>query len=100
MRYRMQDGTIVDTEKASRFWKEDTFWDGNNRCSVNTGSQWKHQMLYRSRKGRYYIEHVSAWQGSHPHCEWVSEHEAARWLILNNEELPEELAHLADEVTE
>lgn len=99
-RYRMDDGTVVDTEKATQVWKEDTVWDGNNRIGVVTRSQWVHQWLHRSRKGRYYIEVESQWQGSTPHAEWISNHEATRWLLLNNYDLPEELQPFADEVTE
>lgn len=98
--YRMEDGTVVKTENASSSWKEQTRFDGNNQISVNTGSQWNHQELYRSRKGRYYIVHWSAWQGSNPHAEWVSPQEATRWLLHNDEELPDDLKALETEVSE
>jgi hypothetical protein len=65
-----------------------------------TGSQWNHETLYKSRKGRYYVEHSSQWQGSRPHGEWVSPEAATRWLILNNHELPDELQKYEDEVSE
>jgi len=99
-RYRMEDGTVIDTSKANESWDESTFWDGNNHCSSATGSQWSHQKLYRSRKGRYYIEHTSQWQGSRAHAEWVSREEAARWLLTNEIELPEDLENLEDEIVE
>ena len=35
-----------------------------------------------------------------PRAEWVSNEEAARWLLLNDEDLPDELAGLEDEVSE
>lgn len=90
-RYRMDDGTIVDTSKCARYWDEETDWDGKNHISRATGTQWDHETLYRSRKGRYYIEHTSQWQGSRPHVEWVSNEEAARWLLLMEHELPPDL---------
>ena len=99
-RYRMQDGTVVDTSNAVQSWKEDTRWNGNNHVSLATGDQWTHQELHKSRKGRYWVEHTSQWQGSTPHAEWVSPEEAARWLLTNNEELPEDLAALESEVSE
>lgn len=99
-KYKMQDGTIVDTDNATQSWKEDKNWDGNNYISVHTGSQWHHQTLYRSRKGRYYVERTSQWQGSQPGAEWVSPEAAARWLMLNESDLPADLAHLADSVSE
>jgi hypothetical protein len=98
--YRMDDGTVVDTERASQSWEEKRDWDGSNRIGRSSGSQWTYQTLRRSRKGRYYTEHTSNWQGSRPHVEWQSPENAARWLIHNDEELPEDLAHLEEEVVE
>ena len=98
--YKMDDGTVIDTDKAQQHWDEDTNWDGSNHISKATGSQWNHQTLYKSRKGRYYVEHTSQWQGSRPHVEWVSNEEAARWLLNNEHELPTDLAHLEDELVE
>jgi hypothetical protein len=86
----MEDGTIVKPENAVEKWGEETDWDGDNHISRATGSQWNHQTLYKTRKGRYWVEHESQWQGSRPHAEWVSEQEAARWLILMDHDLPDD----------
>lgn len=99
-RYRIEGDGIVDTDKATAYWQESTRWDGRNKISVNTGSQWDHQTLYKSRRGRYYLLHWSQWQGSTPHAEWVSPEEAARWLLLNEEELPADLEQYEEEVCE
>lgn len=99
-RYKMPDGTVLDTDNAVEHWDEATRWNGNNHISVPTGSQWNHQTLYKSRKGRYYVEHTSQYQGTTPHCEWVSEQEACRWLLLNEHDVPEDLAAFVDQVTE
>jgi hypothetical protein len=99
-RYRMDDGSVIDTDKASQSWGEDTYFDGHNQVSRATGTQWDHQALYRSRKGRYYVEHWSQWQGSKAHVEYVSPEEAARWLLCQGKELPEDLAKYADEIIE
>lgn len=98
-RYRIE-GTIVDTDNASQSWQEARYHDGHNFISKATGSQWTHQTLYRSRKGRWYIEHTSQWQGSRDSAEWVSPQEAARWLLANDHEVPAELTTFADEVSE
>ena len=100
--YRMSDGTIVKTENAQKTWEEGTRWNGSNHISLATGTQFDHETLYRSRKGRYYYEHTSQWQGSTPHAEWVSNEEAARWLMCNEHEpdMPEELKKIAEEMTE
>jgi hypothetical protein len=102
-RYRMSDGTVVDTSKATQSWDEDTYWDGQNHISRATGTQWNHETLYRSRKGRYYIESHSDWQGSRDSAEWVSREEAARWLLVNKvegKEFPEDLQGLVEQVVE
>ena len=41
-------------EKAERF-AEDTDWDGSNEISVNTGSQWDHQCLYRTSADKWVL---------------------------------------------
>lgn len=96
----MEDDTVVDTTNSAGSWNEETDWDGRNPISRATGSQWEHQTLYKSRRGRYYIVHTSQWQGSRPHAEWVSPQTATRWLILHEHELPDDLAKYADEVSE
>ncbi len=98
-RFRI-DGTVVDTDNATASWDEATRFDGRNHISVATGSQWDHQTLYRSRKGRYYLVCNSDWQGTTPHAEWVSGQEAARWLLANDESLPADLEQYADDVSE
>jgi hypothetical protein len=99
-KYRMDDGTVVDTSQASASWEETTEWNGNNKVSKATGSQWHHETLYRSRKGRYYVEHTSQWVGSRAHVEWASNEEACIWLLHNDHELPEDLEALEDSVSE
>lgn len=99
-RYKMPDGTIVRPSNAIMTWEEDTRWDGNNHVSVHTSDEFAHQKLYKTRKGRYWLEHRSQWQGSTPHAEWISEREATRWLLLNNSELPEDLEQFREETEE
>jgi hypothetical protein len=100
MKFQMEDGSIINTEKAKSHWEEDTNWNGNNHISVNTGSQWVHETLYLSAKDRYYLVRNSQWQGSLPSAEFISDEDAARWLLRNNEELPEALVEHEDEITE
>src|SRR6516225_11005853 len=65
-KYRMEDGKVLDTDKASAEWEEAIDWNGRNFVSRPTGSQWEHETLYRSSKGRYYVERKSLRQGSSP----------------------------------
>ena len=99
-RHRMDDGSIVDTERAVESWKEERDWDGNNHIGKSSGTQWDYQVLHKSRKGRYYIEFTSNWQGRRDHVEWQSPEDAARWLLHNDIELPEDLKHLEEEISE
>jgi len=96
----MDDGSVVDTDKASLHWEEDTYWDGSNHISKATGSQWDHETLYRSRKGRYYTEHTSAYHQGRVNIEWVSPEEAVRWLLVNGHELPDDLKDIEDSIVE
>jgi len=98
--YRMDDGTVIKTENATARWDEDRVWNGSNHISRATGSQWDHEALYRSRKGRYYIEHTSQWQGKLDYATWIDHRSAAEWLLANDEELPEDLKQLEAEISE
>ena len=99
-RYRLEDGTVLDNDLATQSWEEERDFDGNNHISRATASQWEHETLHRSRKGRYWIEHASDWQGSRPSASLVSKEEAVAWLLLMERELPEELKATAAEVAE
>jgi len=99
-RYRMDDGTVVDTANAKQSWDEAERFDGSNHISVATGSQWEHQRLHKSRKGRYYLERWSQWQGATASAEWISKRAAAAWLAANEHTIPDDLAAEAEEVTE
>ena len=91
-RFLMDDDTIADTDKAVQSWEEDTEWNGQNHISVATGSQFDHETLYKSAKGRYYLVSSSQWQGRMDTARWLSQEEAAHWLLKNGHELPAELA--------
>ena len=99
-RYEMDDGFIVDTDRAQSTWAEETNWNGNNHISRATGSQWDHERLYRSSKGRYYIESWSQWQGSTPSARFVSDEEAAAWLLKMEHDLPDELKEFEAQIVE
>jgi hypothetical protein len=102
-RHATPDGIIVHTHKATAVYHERTTYDGRNSISLATGEQWEHETLYRSRKGRYYAERRSDWQGRPPSAAWLTAQRAAAWLLRNhytNAEMPADLAALADEVSE
>lgn len=99
-RYKMDDDTIVDTKNATLSWDEERDWNGSNHIGRSSRSQWHDQRLHRSRKGRYYIEYLSREQGVMDSAEWISKKAAARWLIHNELDLPDDLKEMAEEVSE
>ena len=99
-RFKLEDGPLVDTDKAQASWDEASDWDGRNHISRATGNQFLHETLYKSAKGRYYLVHSSQWQGSQDYAKEISPEEAAKWLLLNERELPEDLAKLGEEIVE
>jgi len=96
----LEGGVIFDTERAAATWEEASDWDGSNHISRATGSQWKHETLHKSAKGRYYVVRSSDYQGSQDEMEILSPREAAAWLLLNDHELPDDLRELEGEVVE
>ena len=99
-RYKMDDGTVIDTKNSIADWDEARRWDGQNMISVASGSQWHHEKLRKSRKGRYYIEYESQWGNCLPRADWISKRAAAAWLLANGHGIPDDLAAEADAVSE
>lgn len=85
-KYKLESGAVVDTAKAAVTIEEGTRWDGRNHISLATGSQWDHETLYRSSKGRWYIESFSNWQGSTPYARELTAAEASEWITLNDKD--------------
>jgi hypothetical protein len=98
-RYATEDGLVVDTDRMAEQWDEERDWDGHNHIGRSSRSQWHDQTLYRSKKGRYYLVTASRVQGERDGVVPVEAIEAARWLYLNEHDLPEDLQHLEEEIT-
>lgn len=88
-----------DNEKAVKFG-EDTWWDGRNRISRATGSQWNHEVLYYTKGGNWILNAWSQYQGSGESYETVSEETAIAWLISQKCFEDDGLAHLPKSVQE
>ena len=73
-------GKWFDDDKVVGF-SEDTTWDGHNRISKATGSQWDHQSLLYTRGGCWVLWESSQQQGSADSYTEVLEMFAIRWLI-------------------
>ena len=76
-------GGWIDLDTAKKF-VEDRNWDGHNHISVNTGSQWDHEVLYRSKGGVYVLQSWSQRQGSQDTWQRISVNEAVEWLLRND----------------
>lgn len=91
-RYTTLNGStkLCDFEKPG--WtrvKESTRWNGNNRISLQTGSEWDHQRLnVRRHNGGILIvlEQWSQWQGSTNSNEELTIEQAKEWLAKNEDE--------------
>lgn len=87
-RYKMEGGGIVDTRNATASWRKDGL------LGVTM------EILHRSRKGRYYLERLTAVPGMLNNAVWIDRRTAAAWLLAQGLELPEDLAELEQEVSE
>ncbi|MFA5435831.1 MAG: hypothetical protein WC372_07335 [Candidatus Neomarinimicrobiota bacterium] len=84
-RQAIDGGRWFDLEAAEVF-KEDTWFNGNNHISCATGSQWDHEALYRTKSGKWILNHWSQYQGSTESWVEIDDDAAAKWLVTNNEE--------------
>lgn len=78
------DGHWFDLDAAEHF-EESTFWDGRNRCSRVTGSQWEHETLYRTRGGRWVLNRSSQWEGARDSWVEIDDDAAALWFMRNGD---------------
>jgi hypothetical protein len=74
------DGGWFCPDSATQYGERTTF-DGRNRISLATGTQWEHEAVYRTRRGRWILCEWSQWQGSLATYREISETDAAEWLI-------------------
>lgn len=74
-----------DGDRATLFAEARDF-DGKNHISVNTGSQFSHEALWRTAQGRWVLEQFSDYQGTLAHYEFVGGEAARLWLIRNGED--------------
>jgi hypothetical protein len=94
-RQAIDDGGWFDLDAATQF-DEDTTWNGSNRISVNTRSQWEHEALYLTAKGKWILNAWSQRQGTLQTWTKIEPAAAVTWLIRNDCTVPEDLRHLAD----
>jgi hypothetical protein len=80
----LTDGTgqWIDRDTLTAY-AEATWWDGNNRVSLATNSQWEHECLYRTLGGQWVLHGWSQWGGIADTWQLVEDSVAAIWLSTN-----------------
>ena len=86
-------------------YEEGTTWDGNNHISTATGSQWEHEEVVRTKRGRYYVVSSSQRQGSQSKAKALDIGGVAKWLVragyvasqVSNDELAEKIREELDQ---
>ena len=73
-------GTLYYGAVAARY-EEGTTWDGRNHISTATGSQWDHEEVVRTKRGKYYIVSSSQYQGSQSKARALDLSGVAKWLV-------------------
>lgn len=63
-------------------FKEGTRWDGHNHVSVHTSDQFAHQVLYRTKGGRWVLCNWSQWESVDETHEFVTDDQAREWLLI------------------
>jgi hypothetical protein len=90
-------GAWFSTDSAVMF-DEDTRWDGRNRISVPTGSQWEHQILFYTKSGKWVLNDYSNYQGTREGYAQIDESAAVAWLIQNRHTESKKLEKLPESV--
>ncbi|HET8684961.1 MAG TPA: CopG family transcriptional regulator [Micromonosporaceae bacterium] len=83
-----EDGRVTgwfDPDLAEEY-AESTYWDGHNRRSTQTGSQWDHEILYHTSGGRWVLYTYSNRQGVPDGYAFVTPDRAREWLIKNEDD--------------
>lgn len=82
--------------KKAQFWEEDSYFDGHNHISLNTGSQWDNQRLIKTVNQRFLLEEVSRSCGRGGYHRELDAEEAAEWLLKNGHTLSPDLEEYAE----
>lgn len=85
--------------KNARRFAEDTRFDGNNHVSINTGSEWYHQTLYRTAGGKWLLLDWSNYEHIGNTSRHLTDDEAYEWLVRNDHD-DEEIAGFFGSVEE
>ena len=76
-------GTWFDRDRATKY-EEDRDYDGSRWISRATGSQWNHEVLFRTASGRWILNEWSQYGNRLEKYYEVSEATAHAWLLAND----------------
>ncbi len=100
MRFLIEGGITLDTDKATGRWEEAQMFDGAGVIGLSSGEYDEHLTLYRSSLGRYYVVRTFDYPDLEPEVSLLTREEATRWILSNGHAIPPDLADLADQMTE
>ncbi|MBW7865056.1 MAG: hypothetical protein H3C30_11680 [Candidatus Hydrogenedentes bacterium] len=102
IKVQLDDGGFIffDRDKALECWDEGAWWDGSNNISLATRSQWEHEILYKTSKGRYVLQSWSQWESTPDSYQILTPKEAAVWLLTNEHDVPADLSKHVDHLIE
>ena len=92
------NGKWFDLETAE-LYSENQEHNGSNWISLVTGSQFKHESLYRTSGGKWILNCWSNFQGTTETYELISREQASKWFTKQMTEkynMPQELEELAE----
>lgn len=67
--------------KACEKYEESQHWDDQNMVS-DVADRYDHQILYRTRGGRWVLHEWSQWAGRRATDQFVSDDQAREWLLI------------------
>lgn len=91
-------GTAWFDLSTSVTFEEGMYWDGRNNISNATGSQWDHEILLFTRKGKWVLNSYGSSCGQYDRYTVISEASAVEWIVQNDR--VDELGDLPADVCE
>lgn len=95
MAYRISlpDGKVISVseDRSESDWNEDWTWDGQNKLSAATGSEWVHEHLYRTHNGIFWLRTMDGWHNNMCSAKYLSPEDAIRWLDSQGHAIPDDL---------
>lgn len=79
----MPTGLWFDPDKALLLIEGTTYWNGDNRISKSTGSQFRHESIYYTKSKQFVMHNWSDYQGPPDLYEKIDTDEVVVFIIKN-----------------